>query len=50
MCVAAFVIHGSDPFSGKELALMYLVPFLTLVFTGAGRFSLDQLFSGEKKG
>lgn len=41
MTVAAFVQHGADPFAEKELALLYLVSALTLVLTGAGRFSLD---------
>lgn len=41
MLVAAFVIHGDDPWRKKELALLYLIPFLTLVFTGPGRISLD---------
>lgn len=43
MLVAAFVIHGADPWQKKELAVLYLFPFLTLVFTGPGRFSLDAL-------
>ena len=29
--------------ASKEPALLFLVPFLALVFTGAGRFSLDGL-------
>lgn len=41
MLVAAFMIHGSDPFQKKELALFYGTVFLTLVFTGAGKFSID---------
>ena len=41
MLVAAFVVHGDDPWVKKELALLYVVPFLTLVFTGAGKFSFD---------
>lgn len=41
MLVAALVIHGDDPWAKKELALLYVVPFLTLVFTGAGKFSVD---------
>lgn len=49
MAVAAFVIHASDPWSGgspsKELALLYLIAFLTLIFTGAGRYSLDAVVS-----
>jgi len=41
MLVAAFVVHGDDPWAKKELALLYVAPFLTLVFTGAGKFSFD---------
>lgn len=41
MLVAAFVVHSDDPWAKKELALLYAVPFLTLVFTGAGKFSFD---------
>ena len=60
MSVAAFVAHGSDPWTmekgymlfmsgvskswaSKEPALLYLISFLALVFTGAGIFSLDAL-------
>jgi putative oxidoreductase len=41
MSVAAFVAHGSDPFSNKELALAYWTMAAALVFTGAGSFSFD---------
>ena len=46
MAVAAFVVHASDPWTmgggpSKEPALLYLIPFLALVFTGPGRWSLD---------
>jgi putative oxidoreductase len=41
MLVAAFVVHGDDPWSKKELALLYAIPFLTLGLTGPGRFSID---------
>lgn len=48
MAVAAFVIHGGDPWTmgsgpSKEPALLFLFPFLTLVFTGPGRLSVDAL-------
>ncbi len=43
MLVAAFVVHAGDPWVKKELALTYAVPFLTLLFTGGGRLSLDSL-------
>jgi len=43
MIVAAFLVHGADPFSTKELALVYLIPFITLFLTGPGKFSVDHL-------
>jgi putative oxidoreductase len=49
MSVAVFIIHADDPWQKKEFALLYLVPFLTLVFTGAGRFSLDAVIKKRKK-
>lgn len=42
MLVAAFVVHGADPFSKKELALLYAIPLFTLLLTGPGRFSLNR--------
>ncbi|RAL25312.1 DoxX family protein [Lujinxingia litoralis] len=48
MAVAAFVVHGDDPFSKQEFALMYGFAYLGLFFTGPGRFSLDQLISRKK--
>ncbi len=42
MLVAAFVVHADDPWGKKEFALLYAIPFLTLVFTGGGRFALER--------
>jgi putative oxidoreductase len=42
LLVAGLVAHGADPWSKKELAFVYMVAFLTLIFTGPGRFSLDR--------
>ncbi|MAT89142.1 MAG: DoxX family protein [Flavobacteriaceae bacterium] len=42
MAVAAFVVHGSDPFGRKELALVYFFAFLVIALTGAGRYSVDR--------
>jgi putative oxidoreductase len=39
--VAFFIHHAQDPFRQKELALVYAVPFLTLLITGGGRHSVD---------
>jgi putative oxidoreductase len=41
MTVAAFIAHGADPLSKKELALAYWTIAGTLVLTGAGPFALD---------
>jgi len=42
MTVAAFIRHGADPFSTKELALAYWTMAGALVFLGAGSYSLDR--------
>lgn len=49
MLVAAFVVHADDPFARKEFALLYALPFLTLVFTGPGRYSLDHLIQRRRR-
>lgn len=41
MGVAIFIIHGADPLAKKEMALLYLVPFLVLLISGPGKLSLD---------
>lgn len=48
MIVAAFVVHGSDPWQKKELAACYLAVYATLMLTGAGRFSVDHCLWGKK--
>lgn len=42
MLVAAFIVHGSDPFKTKEVALLYLVVSVALIFTGPGKYALDR--------
>ncbi len=44
MCVVFFIAHADDPFGRKELGLFYLISFVVLFFTGAGKFSLDRIF------
>lgn len=43
MLVIIFDIHGGDPFGDREHAIMYLMSYLTLLFTGPGKYSLDRL-------
>tara|TARA_B100001094_G_scaffold321430_1_gene369125 strand:- start:596 stop:967 length:372 start_codon:yes stop_codon:yes gene_type:complete len=42
MIVAFFIVHDGDPFSRKEKAFVYLIAFLTLYFTGPGKYSLEK--------
>lgn len=43
MLVALLIVHGADPWARKELAFMYLVPFVALLLAGPGPWSLDAL-------
>ena len=36
-----------DPFGERELAFVYLIAFVTLFFTGPGRYSLGKLIRGK---
>lgn len=61
MCVAAFWAHASDPLfipmgaktveemRAKEMAILFLIPFATLLFTGPGKIAIDALLFPEKK-
>lgn len=44
MFVAAFIRHGGDPFSRKELAILYLIVTLALAIMGGGRLAVEQLW------
>ena len=47
MLVAIFIIHIGDPLKKMEMAILYLIPYLVLLWNGAGRYSLDALISKE---
>ena len=47
MLVAAFVVHADDPFQKKEMALLYLIVFITLLVLGGGKYSVDHRISGR---
>ncbi|MGB5377253.1 DoxX family protein [Muriicola sp.] len=42
MAVAAFIVHGADPYGVKEKALLFLILFVTIIFLGPGKFSIDK--------
>jgi putative oxidoreductase len=44
-----FQTGAAKSWSSKEPALLYLIPFLALVFTGAGAFSLDRILFGRRR-
>jgi putative oxidoreductase len=41
MLVAVSVVHFNDGMDKKELALIYLLPYLALFLLGSGKFSMD---------
>ena len=43
MLVAVFIIHWADPFGDKEMALLYLIPYLAILLLGPGKISLDSM-------
>ncbi len=45
MIIAVFVIHANDPFAKYEMGLHYLLGYMVLLITGAGRYSLDALIT-----
>ena len=47
MAVIIFMIHAGDPFSDKEMALLYLTGYTTILILGAGSYSLDKAISGK---
>jgi putative oxidoreductase len=49
MLMAAFYAHGSDPFSDKELSLLFFTLFLSILISGGGRLSVDQAIGSRKK-
>ncbi|KKK76887.1 hypothetical protein LCGC14_2859120 [marine sediment metagenome] len=50
MAVAGFITLGADPFGRKELALLYLLTYVTLFFLGGGKYSVDYLISRKRSG
>ena len=41
MIIAAFVAHAGSSFQQKELAIIYLVIYISIALLGGGEFSLD---------
>lgn len=45
--VVVFVAHANDPFGVKEKGVFFLISFIILFLTGAGKYSLDNKFYGR---
>lgn len=43
MVVAAFVVNAGNPFRDMEMAVLYMVAFVTILILGPGRYSVDQI-------
>jgi putative oxidoreductase len=42
MAVAAFIVHGDDEIGRQEKSLLYLAGYICLLFTGPGKYSIDE--------
>lgn len=49
MIIAAFVVHGADPFEKRELSLIYLSVYLLMMIFGPGKFSVDHMIEKRKR-
>lgn len=49
MGVAAFVIHGADPWGKQEKAVLYLAMYLVVLVVGPGEYSVDAKVLGKGK-
>ena len=49
MLVAGLGIHWEDPFSKKELALVYALAFFILMLIGSGKYSVDAYLKRKLK-
>jgi putative oxidoreductase len=43
MIVIVFIIHSEDTFADREHSIMYLMIYIALLFTGPGKYSLDNI-------
>ncbi len=49
MLTLVFVVHIDDGFRGQEKALLFLVGFVALLFTGPGKYSVDAFLEKRKR-
>lgn len=49
MTVAYFIAHANDPFTAKQLVLVYIFLSIIIFVLGSGKFSVDRLLSKMNK-
>jgi putative oxidoreductase len=49
MAVAGLFVHSADPFSKREISLLYLSVYLLIISVGPGKFSVDQMISKRRE-
>lgn len=49
MAVAAFMVHADDPFARKEKAILFLLSYILLFFTGPGKYSFSGVLQNRFK-
>ncbi len=47
--VVVFVAHADDPFGNKEKGVFFLISFIVLFLSGAGKYSLDKMIRKNKR-
>ncbi|MGR3809036.1 DoxX family protein [Jiulongibacter sp. NS-SX5] len=50
MLVIVFIVKAGEGLKKVEVALMYLIPYISLFIWGPGRYSLDYYIFGRKRG
>lgn len=49
MAIIIFVVHAPDGFESQELPGLYLIIYVLLLITGAGKYSIDHLIYRKRK-
>jgi putative oxidoreductase len=49
LCVAAFLVHGGDGFSSQEKLFLYIMGFVAILTSGAGKYSVDGYLSKSSR-
>lgn len=48
MAIAVLYFHAADPFAVKEKAILFLLTYVLLFFTGSGKYSIDGMLNKKE--